>query len=135
MRKELVQLRRDRLALALALLLPMLQLLLMGNAFTLIVRDLPLVVQDLDDSPASRELIDGFRGSLTFRIVAWPPDRNPEEALISGKARGVLIIPSNFGRDLMRGVNTPMQLLVDGSDGNTARLLAGYAGRVTAAFN
>src|SRR5207249_2032492 len=54
---------------------------------------------------------------------------------IAGKARGVLLIPSNFGRDLMRGVNAPMQLLVDGSDGNTAGLLAGYAGRVTAAFN
>jgi ABC-2 type transport system permease protein len=135
MRKELAQLARDRLALALALILPVLQLLLMGSSLSLIVRDLPIVVQDLDDSTASRELIDGFRGSLTFRIVAWPPDRPPDEALISQAARGVLIIPASFGRDLARGVDSPVQLLVDGADGNTAGLLAGYAGGVTAAFN
>ncbi len=134
-RKELVQLRRDRLALALALLLPMIQLLMMGNGLSLIVRDLPLVVQDLDDSPSSRELIEGFRASLTFRIVAWPPDRDPEEALPAGVARGALIIPGRFGRDLARGVNSPVQLLVDGADANTAGLLAAYAGRITGAFN
>jgi ABC-2 type transport system permease protein len=135
MRKELAQLARDRLALALALVLPLFQLLLMGSSLSLIVRDLPLVVQDLDDSPASRELIDGFRGSLTFRIVAWPPDRRPEDALTAGSARGVLIIPPNFARDLVRGLDTPIQILVDGSDGNTAGLLTGYAGGVTSAYN
>jgi ABC-2 type transport system permease protein len=135
MRKELAQLARDRLALALALVLPLLQLLMMGSSLSLIVRDLPLVVQDLDASPESRELIDDFRGALTFRIVAWPPDKDPEQALTSNTARGVLIIPAHFSRDLSRGVNAPLQLLVDGSDGNTARLLSGYAGRVTAAFN
>jgi hypothetical protein len=106
-RKELTQLARDRLALALALLLPVLQLVLMGSSLSLIVKDLPLVVQDLDDSPASRELIEGFRGSLTFRIVGWPPDRPPEEALISGNARGVLVIPPSFGREVLRGTDVP----------------------------
>lgn len=135
LRKELAQVLRDRLALALALLLPLLQLLLMGNALSLIVRDLPLVVQDLDSSPASRRLIDGFRGSLTFRVAPWPTDRQPEAALTAGVARGVLIIPDGFHRSVLRGVDAPVQILVDGADGNTARLLAGYAGRVTAAFN
>jgi ABC-2 type transport system permease protein len=135
MRKELAQLARDRLALALALVLPLLQLIMMGSSLSLIVRDLPIVVQDLDDSSTSRELISGFRGSLTFRIVAWPPDQSPEHALVSRRARGVLIIPPSFGQDIARGVNTSVQLLVDGSDGNTAGLLAGYAGGVTAAFN
>jgi len=135
MRKELAQLARDRLALVLALFLPLLQLVLMGSAFSLIINDLPLVVQDLDDSRSSRELIEGFRGSLTFRIVAWPPDRAPEDALISGAARGVLIIPPSFGRDLARGTDVPIQIMVDGSDGNTAALLTGYAGGVTAAYN
>jgi ABC-2 type transport system permease protein len=135
MRKELAQLARDRLALALALLLPLMQLLLMGSSLSLIVRDLPIVVQDLDDSPASRELIDGFRASLTFRILPWPPDRRPEDALTATAVRGVLIIPPNFGRDLARGVDAPVQIMVDGSDGNTAGLLSGYAGGVTAAYN
>src|SRR4051812_5641194 len=93
MRKELVQLARDRLALGLALILPTLQLMMMGSSLSFIVRDLPLVVQDLDSTPASRELVEGFRGSLTFRIVPWPTDRSPERALTSNAARGVLIIP------------------------------------------
>ena len=93
-RKELTQLIRDRLALALALVLPVFQLLLMGQSMSFIVRDLPLVVQDFDDSPASRELIDGFRASLTFRIVAWPTDRRPEEAFTANAARGVVVIPA-----------------------------------------
>ena len=134
-RKELTQLLRDRLALALALVLPIFQLLLMGNSISMIVRDLPVVVQDLDDSPASRAFIDGFRGSLTFRILPWPTDKQPEMALISNTARGALVIPTNFGHDLARGLNTPVQLLVDGSDANTSRLLAGYAAGVARSFN
>jgi len=134
-RKELIQLARDRMALALALVLPIIQLLLMGSSISMVVRDLPLVVQDLDDSPASRELIDAFRGSLTFRIAPWPTDRRPEEALTANVARGVLIVPAQFGRELLRGSDVPIQLLVDGSDANTSRLLAGYASGVAGGFN
>ena len=134
-RKELTQLLRDRLALALALVLPIFQLMLMGSSLSLIVRDLPLIVQDLDDSPGSREFIDAFRGSLTFRIVPWPTDESPERAFADNSARGVLVIPRNFGRDLVRGIDAPVQMLVDGSDANTSRLVAGYAGGVARAFN
>lgn len=134
-RKELTQLLRDRLALALALVLPIIQLLLMGSSINMVVRDLPIIVQDLDDSPESRGLIDAFRGSLSFHIQAWPTDRDPEEAFTSNTARGVLIIPANFGRDLLRGLDTPIQLMIDGSDANTSRLLAGYASGVVGSFN
>jgi ABC-2 type transport system permease protein len=134
-RKELKQLTRDRLAVALALLLPLIQLMLMGQSLAFIVKDLPVVVQDLDDSPASRELIDTFRASRTFRVVPWSPDRQPDEAFASNFARGALIIPNDFGRNLARGGEAVVQLLVDGSDANTAKLLAGYAGGVTQSFN
>lgn len=134
-RKELTQLARDRLALALALVLPVFQLLLMGSSINMVVRDLPIVVQDLDDSPTSRALIDAFRGSLSFRIQPWPADRRPEAALTANVARGVLVVPEHFGRDLVRGGDVPVQLLVDGSDANTSRLLAGYAAGVAGGFN
>jgi ABC-2 type transport system permease protein len=134
-RKELTQLVRDRLAVALALFLPLIQLTLMGNSLAFIVSDLPVVVQDFDDSPASRELIATFRASRTFRVVSWPTDRAPERAFADNSARGALIIPRDFGRDLARGINAPIQLLVDGSDANTAKLLNGYAGGVTRSFN
>ena len=47
----------------------------------------------------------------------------------------MLVIPAHFGRDIARGVDTPVQLLVDASDANTAKLTAGYAGQITRAYN
>ena len=134
-RKELTQIVRDWRTLALALLLPMVLLLLMSTAISLTASHLPIVVQDMDDSPASRDFINSFRESLTFHVVAWPPDRQPEEALTSNAARAALIIPEHFGRDVARGAGSSVQLLVDGSDANTAKLMSGYAGQITRAFN
>ena len=134
-RKELTQLVRDRLALTLALLLPAFLLLLMGTAISLTVDDMPLVVQNLDGSQASIRLIDAFRGSLTFRVVSWPVQRDPARALAGNHVRGVLIIPEHFGRDLIRGSSADVQLPVDGTDANTAKLVAGYARSVVDAYN
>ncbi len=133
-RKELTQILRDRLALTLALLLPMGLLVLLGSAISLTVSDLPIVVQDLDDSPASRDFINAFRASLTFHVVPWPADRQPQQAFLANEARAALIIPVHFGRDLARGMNSPVQLLVDGTDANTAKLIQGYAGQVSRAY-
>ena len=134
-RKELTQIVRDRRSLALALVVPMLQLIVMGSGISLSVNDLPLVVQDLDRSAASERLLDAYRASITFHVAPWPVDRNPADALAANYARAVLVIPEHFGRDLARGVATPVQLLVDGSDANTARLINGYAQQVARAFN
>lgn len=134
-RKELTQLIRDRLALTLALVLPAFLLLLMGTAISLTVDDMPLVVQNLDGSQASIRLIDAFRASLTFRVVSWSVQRDPVRALAGNKVRGVLIIPEHFGRELARHQSAEVQLLVDGTDANTAKLVVGYAQSVVDAFN
>ena len=133
-RKELIQILRDRLALTLALVLPLILLFLLGTAISLTVSDLPIVVQDFDSSPASRAFIDAFRASVTFHVVAWPVDRRAQDAFDSDKARAVLIIPRHFGRDVSRGVNANVQLLVDATDVNTAKLIQGYAGQVARAY-
>ena len=134
-RKELIQIVRDWRTLALALVLPLALLFLMSTAISLTVNDLPIVVQDFDNSRASHDFIDAFRASLTFRVISWPLNRQPDRALSSNQARGVLIIPVHFGRDLARGSTTPVQLLVDASDANTARLTSGYAGQIIRAYN
>src|SRR6516164_4393393 len=102
-RKELTQIVRDRRTLALALILPLVLLFLMSTAISLTATHLPIVVQDLDDSSASREFVDAFRASLTFYVVPWSTTRQPEEAFRSGHAYAALIIPQDFGRDLARG--------------------------------
>jgi ABC-2 type transport system permease protein len=134
-RKELTQIVRDWRTLALALVLPVVMLMLMSAALSLTVNELPIVVQDFDGSPASSSFIDAFRASISLHVVAWPVDRNPEQALSSNAARAVLIIPPHFGRDLTRGVPSPVQMMVDASDANTAKLVSGYATQIVTAFN
>jgi ABC-2 type transport system permease protein len=134
-RKELTQIVRDWRTLALALALPTVLLILMSSALSLTVNELPIAVQDFDGSPASNEFIDAFRASITMKVVPWAMDKTAEEALASNAARAVLIIPTHFGRDMARGVNAPVQLLVDASDSNTAKLVSAYAGEITISYN
>src|SRR5215813_12132562 len=134
-RKELTQIVRDWRTMLLALILPLILLMLLGNAISLSVTDMPIIVQDLDDSTSSRALIDAFRSSLTFRVVSWPANKQPVDALSSNTARAALVIPTHFERDLSRGVDAPVQLIVDASDANTARLVAGYANQIVSAHN
>jgi len=134
-RKELTQLLRDRLAVALALLLPVILLLLQTTAISLTVKDLPIIVQDLDGSQASRDLVDVFRQSLSFHVASWPPDKQPELAFSTNRARGALIIPVDFGRRIARGDDATVQILIDASDGNTAQIISGDAAQIVRAYN
>jgi len=133
-RKELTQMVRDWRTLALALALPVFLLVLMSNALSLTVNELPIVVQDFDGSSASNDFIDAFRASITLHVVSWPVDKTAEAALASNAARAVLIIPFHFGRDMARGVNAPVQFMVDASDANTAKLVSAYASQITSAY-
>jgi ABC-2 type transport system permease protein len=134
-RKELTQIIRDWRTLVLALVLPLILLVLNGSAISLTVNNLPIIVQDFDDSSSSRQLIDAFRASLTFHVVSFPVNKKPEEAFSSNTAYAALIIPAHFGKDVVRGMNAPVQLLVDASDANTAKLVAGYAAQIVRAYN
>lgn len=133
--KELIQIVRDWRTLGLALALPLVLLILMSTAISLTANNLAIVVQDLDDSPASHQLIDAFRASITFYVAPWPAARQPQQALTSNVAHAALIIPEHFGRDIARGFNSSVQLLIDASDANTAQLISGYAQQIVAAFN
>src|SRR5690242_6518077 len=104
-RKELTQIRRDSLALVLALVLPLALLALFGTAISLEVTDLPVAIQDLDRTPLSRDYVDAFRASLTFTLVPLDVAVRPESALDTGRARAAVVIPEHFERDLRRGAD------------------------------
>ncbi len=133
-RKELTQLFRDRLTVVLALVLPLILMALLGTAINLTVTDLPIVVQDLDGTPLSRKYIDIFRASLTFRVVSLPPTMQPDVALDRSLARAAIIVPEHFARDLQRGQNTDVQILVDATDANTANIMRGTMSALTQTF-
>src|SRR5258705_11188896 len=106
-RKELTQIVRDWRTLALALILPIVLLLLMSTAISLTVNDLPIVVQDFDDSSASHDFVDSVRASITLHVVSWPVNKTAEEALASNVARAGRIGPVSFGRGMGRGPKSP----------------------------
>jgi ABC-2 type transport system permease protein len=134
-RKELTQLSRDRLTLALALVLPVLLLLLLSNATSLTVKGIPVVVQDLDKTPLSRRYIEAVAASLSFKVIALPPDQSPETALAENIAGAALIIPPRFERNVTRGLKAELQWLVDATDANTANIMRGKAAAITQAFS
>ncbi|HKS08771.1 MAG TPA: ABC transporter permease [Pyrinomonadaceae bacterium] len=134
-RKELTQFSRDRLTVVLALVLPLIQMWLIGSCVSLTVTDLPVVVQDWDQSPTSRRYVDTIRSSLTFRIEALAVTEKAESALDNEQARAAIVIPENFESDLKRGKATEVQWLIDGTDANTANIMRGNAASITRAFN
>jgi len=133
-RKELTQFLRDRLALALALLLPVLLMLLMGSAISLTPTDMPIGVRDYDNSEESRSLIEALNASLVFRVVEVPLDWSPERAFETKTVRAMAIIPEHFSRNLLRGSGAEVQAIVDATDTNTATQVRGYFGQVVGAF-
>ncbi len=133
-RKELTQIYRDRLTLALALVLPLALLALLGTAISLSVTGMPVAVQDFDNSPLSRRYVEAVSSSLTFRVAPLDVRSRPTEALEKGEARAVIVIPEDFGRDLLRGRGAEAQWLVDASDANTANRVRAAASVLTQSF-
>ena len=111
-----------------AIAIPMLLLILFGYALTLDVDDVPMVVWDQSESRASREFISRFSGSAYFSLAGYIRNyREVELAIDSGRALVALIIPRDFAGRIESGRSVPVQLIVDGSDSNTAIIAIGYA--------
>jgi ABC-2 type transport system permease protein len=119
--KELLQLRRDRLTLAMMVAFPLIQLLLFGYAINTDVRHLHTVVYDQDRSAASRDLAAGLEATGYFDVLGAVRDYSEiERALREGLARVALVIPPRYGADLgTPGHRAVVQLIVDGSDPQT----------------
>jgi ABC-2 type transport system permease protein len=126
--KEVRQARRDPVSLLLLLAMPAFMLLLYGYAINLDVRHVAIAVQDRDHTQTSRRLLEAFRASGYFDIVAdLPSGTDLDQVLERREARCILVIPPGFGADLTRGADTDVQLLIDGTDSATASTVIGYA--------
>lgn len=115
--KELIQLRRDRLTLAMMIMLPIVQLMLFGYAINTDVRHIPTVVYDQDHSAASRDLVRAMEATGFYDVKANVEGYDQiERALRGGQARVALVVPPKYAADLVRGKPAHVQLVVDGSD-------------------
>ena len=134
-RKEFRHILRDPRSLSLALAMPMMMLLLFGYALSLDVDQIPTAVVDQDRTPQSRDLLERFTASRYFKLVDFPEQvQEIEQQILRGKVVLGIVIPPDYSRQLTSGRIAQVQLLLDGSDSNTASIAAGYADGVSQAF-
>jgi ABC-2 type transport system permease protein len=135
-RKEFLHVVRDPRSLALAVAIPILLLVLFGYALTLDVDNVRTVVWDQSRTPISRELVSRFSGSRYFAIERYADNyADVQRAIDTREATIALVIPRDFAQRLGAGRDAPVQMIVDGSDSNTATLAIGYAEVVTRVFS
>ncbi len=116
LRKEFVQLRRDRLTFAMLIGVPLMQLLLFGYAINADPRNLPTAVVAHDNSPLVRSVVQAAATSGYFRITHEVGESEAEKLLAAGQVQFVLVFPADFTRRLLRGERPPLVVLADAAD-------------------
>jgi ABC-2 type transport system permease protein len=120
-RKEFIQIIRDPRTLAVMVIMPLMQLILLGYAATTDVRNVPIAVFDQDQSAASRRLVAAFVASGQFRVAEYVSRQSELARMIdAGEARGGLVIPPDYDRDLTSGHGVQVIFVLDGSDPSVA---------------
>jgi ABC-2 type transport system permease protein len=116
-RKELAQMRRDRLTFAMMVMIPLVQLVLFGTAINTDPRNLPTLIEARDDGPAARAIVRAMETSRYFAFEGYANERaDADEAFRKGRALFVLTIPENFERELARGERPQILLDIDATD-------------------
>jgi drug efflux transport system permease protein len=129
--KEFRHVLRDARSLIMALVLPMFLMLLFGYALNLDVDRIPTLVFDQDHSNASRELVQQFRGSRFFEMEGFVDNYGAiERGFDRSQILMALAIPRDYSRRVAAGDKADVQILLDGSDSNTASIALGYANLV-----
>jgi ABC-2 type transport system permease protein len=135
-RKELLHIVRDTRSLILALALPVLMLMMFGLALSLDVDRIRTTIHDADRSAMSQDLLAKFRASRFFDVqIDAASQKEIEQRIDAGKTMVGISVPPNFGRDIESGRSAEVQILIDGSDSNTAAIALGYAEAVIRAYS
>jgi ABC-2 type transport system permease protein len=120
-RKEWWHITRDKTSFILLMFSPALVLVTMAYAFSVDITDVGIGVLDQDLSPLSRQYISQLASTDALRLEAWPQYLDDVEPLMMrGQVKAVAIIPPGFGQDLLAGRTAGVQVIVDGTDPNTA---------------
>jgi len=135
-KKELIQIWRDPFSLAMAFLMPVILLFIYGYAITFDIDKISTVVFDMDKSSLSRELVNQFHESGYFRVNAYVESYKAiDPYLDSGRARVAIVIPEDFSKNIQKGYAAQVEVLIDGSDSNTATIAQGYTLAITEGFS
>lgn len=135
-RKQLYQMLRHRRMRVVLFVPPMIQLIIFGYAVNLDVDHVRTGWTDGDRTPESRELLAAFQGSGRFQVVALPRNETEAQRLLDrGEVAVVIRVLSGFGRDLGRGRSAAVQVMIDGTNSNSAWLISSYASDILAGFS
>jgi len=136
LKKEIRQSLRDPKLRGVMFVPPILQMLIFGFAVSLDVNNVKLGWLDMDHTEQSRALLRKFEGTPYFTLTAVAHDeQEAQELLDRSKVDAIVRVPYNFGADISRMKQTGVQVLVDGSNSNTASIVGNYATGVIAGFN
>jgi ABC-2 type transport system permease protein len=126
-RKEFIHIYRDSRSLALVILMPALLMLLFGYAVTLDVKNVPMAVLDRAQDQESRSFIQRFSASPYFNLRIFAQNEKEMKQLIDGgKVKMGLVLPWDFSRTVKAGRKATVQVLLDGTDSNTANIVLSY---------
>ena len=134
--KEFIQVLRDPRMKILVFMVPVIQLLLFGYVATTDVHNIATAVYDLDNTVASRELVARFVRSGYFKVVEHiDNDKRERELIDRGTVSAVLQVNKGFEEDLHAGRTAAVQLIVDGTDSNTANIVINYGAKITGEYS
>ncbi len=136
-KKEFIQIRRDPRSLTLALVIPVILLIIFGYGLSLDIDRVGMVIWNQDrSSQLTQDFIVNFKNSKYFNIVGYTDNYEEIVKLIDSRRIMMgLVIPKYFSQYLNSGQAAPLQLLVDGSDSNTATIAMGYVRSVVSRYN
>jgi drug efflux transport system permease protein len=130
--KEFLQIFRDPRMRSIVFVVPIFQSLIFGYAVTTDVKHISTGILDNDNSVASREVIDAFSQSGYFDVTSNIKNLDEAQYLLdSGEALVVLNFKDGFQSDIEGGKSAPLQVLIDGTDGNSARIISSYVSKIT----
>lgn len=135
-RKEFQQLRRDPKMVGLNFFAPIFQLIILGYAATLDVRDIPTIVYDMDNSRTSRAFVTKFTESGYFSLVRYAHSYTDiDRAIDRGAAWIAVVIPIDFSNNLLSGKQVQLQVIADGSETNSATIGLNYASMIVQGYS
>jgi ABC-2 type transport system permease protein len=134
-RKEFLQIFRDRTTVLQIFLIPVVQLLVLSNAATFDVKRVRMLVVDEDRTTVSSGLVQRLQAGRQFEVVRYEPtDAGMEHALLDREVTAVLHIPRRFEEDLVRDGRAPVQLILNAEEGATAGIVQSNANAILSSY-
>lgn len=136
LRKEFLQVFRNRAILPILLVMPVVQLLVLSFAATYELKEVDFTVVDRDQSEVSRQLVAKFQSTGYFKMLDETFDQSEAiESLNAGRVSMIMEFPNGFGKKLKLSQTAPMQLIIDAVDGSSAGLIQAYSASIISDFN